>query len=123
MESLNISENKKNMLNSDIIIYTTEDGKTEIKVTVNEETIWLNQYQLEELFNTNRTSIVRHISNIYNSGELEKESTCAKIAQVQTEGIRQIKRQVNYYNLDLIEILLPSLQTRGKLLVVLNNIN
>jgi len=73
------------MLNSDIIIYTTEtteDGKTEIKVTVNEETIWRNQYQLEELFNTNRTSIVRHISNIYNSGELEKESTCAKIAQV-----------------------------------------
>ncbi len=111
------------MLNSDIIIYTTEDGKTEIKVTVNEETIWLNQYQLEELFNTNRTSIVRHISNIYNSGELGKESTCAKIAQVQPEGIRQIKRQVNYYNLDLIEILLPSLQTRGKLLVVLNNIN
>ena len=70
------------MLNSDIIIYTTEDSKTEIKVTVNEKTIWLNQYQLEELFNTNRTSIVRHISNIYNSGELEKESTCAKIAQV-----------------------------------------
>ena len=111
------------MLNSDIIIYTTEDGKTEIKVTVNEETIWLNQYQLETLFNTNRTSIVRHISNIYNSGELGKESTCAKIAQVQPEGIRQIKRQVNYYTLDLIEILLPSLQTRGKLLVVLNNIN
>ena len=70
------------MLNSDIIIYTTEDGKTEIKVTVNEETIWLNQYQLEELFNTNRTSIVRYISNIYNSGELEKESTCAIFAQV-----------------------------------------
>ena len=111
------------MLNSDIRIYTTEDGKTEIKVTVNEETIWLNQYQLETLFNTNRTSIVRHISNIYNSGELGKESTCAKIAQVQTEGIHQIKRQVNYYTLDLIEILLPSLQTRGKLLVVLNNIN
>jgi len=53
------------MLNSDIIIYTSEDGKTEIKVTVNEETIWRNQYQLEELFNTNRTSIVRHISIIY----------------------------------------------------------
>ena len=102
------------MLESDIRTYTTEDGKTEIKVTVNEKTIWLNQYQLEEFFNTNRTSIVRYISNIYNSGELEKESTCAKIAQVQTEGIRQIKRQVNYYNLDLIEILLPLVCNEGQ---------
>ena len=58
------------MLESDIRIYTTEDGKTEIKVTVNEETIWLNQYQLEEFFNTNRTSIVRYISNIGSSSNL-----------------------------------------------------
>ena len=86
----------------DIRIYTTEDGKSEIRVSISQETIWLNQYQLEELFTTNRTSIIRHIANIYKTGELDKEATCAKIAQVRTEGTRTINRKINYYNLDLI---------------------
>ncbi len=90
------------MNNSDIRIFTTEDGNQEIRVKVEGETVWLNQYQLEELFATNRTSIVRHISNIYKSNELDKEATCAKIAQVQKEGKREITRKVNFYNLDLI---------------------
>ncbi len=90
------------MSKSNIEIYTTENGKTEIQVQFDEDTVWLNQYQLEELFETNRTSITKHISNIYKSEELEKKSTCAKIAQVQKEGNRQITRKINFYNLDLI---------------------
>lgn len=68
-----------------IIIYQTEDGKTQIDVHLKNETVWLSQTQMAELFQTDRTSIVRHINNIYKSNELDKESTCAKIAQVRTE--------------------------------------
>jgi len=70
------------MNNSDIQIFTTRDGKTEIDVHLNNETVWLNQYQLKSLFETNRTSINRHNLNIYKTEELEEKSTCAKIAQV-----------------------------------------
>jgi prophage maintenance system killer protein len=90
------------MNKSEIQIFTSKDGKTEIQVKLEDETVWLNQYQLESLFNTNRTSINRHISNIYKSEELEEKSTCAKIAQVQKEGDREIKRRIKYYNLDII---------------------
>ena len=87
---------------SEIKIFTSKDGKTEIQVKLEGETVWLNQYQLEELFETDRTSITRHISNIYKSEELSKETTSAKIAQVQKEGDREITRQINFYNLDVI---------------------
>ena len=90
------------MNNSEIIIFTSKDGKTEIEVKLEDQTVWLNQYQLETLFDTNRTSITRHISNIYKSDELEVKSTCAKIAQDQKEGGREIKREIKFYNLDLI---------------------
>jgi hypothetical protein len=90
------------MNDSNIEIFTTEDGNTEIQVIFDNESVWLNQYQLEELFLTNRTSITKHIANIYKSGELDKNSTCAKFAQVQNEGNRQINRNVKTYNLDLI---------------------
>ena len=66
------------------------------------ETVWLNQAQMAELFQTDRTSVVKHVNNIYKSEELEKDSTCAKIAQVQMEGNRTIKRHIIYYNLDMI---------------------
>jgi len=90
------------MNNSEIQIFTTKDGRTEIEVQLENETVWLNQYQLESLFETNRTSINRHISNIYKTEELEEKATCAKIAQVQKEGDREIKRKIKYYNLDVI---------------------
>ena len=80
------------MNSSDIEIFTTDEGKTEIQVKLDNDTVWLNQYQLEELFKTNRTSINRHISNIYKAGEIDKDSTCAIFAQVQNEGNRQIIR-------------------------------
>ena len=90
------------MRQSEIQIFTSKDGKTEIQVTLDNDTVWLNQYQLESLFETNRTSVNRHISNIYKSEELEEKSTCAIFAQVQKEGNRAIKRQIKYYNLDVI---------------------
>jgi len=66
-----------------IIIYQTEDGQTQIDVRLENETVWLTQAKMAELFETDRTSIVRHINNIYKVEELDRESTCAKIAQVQ----------------------------------------
>jgi hypothetical protein len=88
--------------NSEIILYQTSNGKTKIDVRLENETVWLNQSQLETLFQTDRTSIVKHIKNIYESGELSEEATCAKIAQVQQEGKRNVTRNIVFYNLDLI---------------------
>ena len=85
-----------------IVIYQTEDGQTQIDVRLENDTVWLTQAQMAELFETDRTSIVRHINNIYRIDELERESTCAKIAQVQTEGKREVKRTIPYFNLDMI---------------------
>ena len=85
-----------------IIIYQSEDGKTHIDVRLENDTVWLTQAQMAELFQTDRTSIVRHIQNIYKIGELDRESTCAKIAQVQTEGHRYVRRTIPYFNLDMI---------------------
>jgi prophage maintenance system killer protein len=84
------------------IIYQTEDGQTQIDVRLESETVWLTQAQMAELFETDRTSIVRHINNIYKVEELDRESTCAKIAQVQVEGKRNVKRNIPYFNLDMI---------------------
>ncbi len=90
------------MKQDQIVIYQTEDGQTQIDVRLENETVWLTQAQMAELFQTDRTSIVRHINNIYKVEELDKESTCAKIAQVQIEGKRTVKRNIPYFNLDMI---------------------
>lgn len=90
------------MKQDQIVIYQTEDGQTQIDVRLENETVWLTQAQMAELFQTDRTSIVRHINNIYKVEELDRESTCAKIAQVQIEGNRTVKRNIPYFNLDMI---------------------
>ena len=87
---------------TEILIYQSKDGTTRIDVKLENETIWLNQSQLAELFQTDRTSIAKHIKNIFETGELTEEATCAKIAQVQKEGNRKVTRDILYYNLDLI---------------------
>lgn len=87
---------------SNIAIYQTPDGETIIDVRLEGDTVWLSQAQLALLYNTDRTSIGRHIRNIYSSGELDEESTCAKNAQVQIEGRRRVKRTTYAYNLDMI---------------------
>ena len=73
-----------------------------MKVKLENDTVWLTQNQMAELFGVDRTSIVRHIRNIYKSEELDQNSTCAKNAQVRTEGNRSILREIPYYNLDMI---------------------
>ena len=89
-------------VNDKIIIYQTDDGQTQIDVRLENETVWLTQAQMAVLFQTDRTSIVRHINNIYKLEELEREGTCAKNAQVQTEGNRMVTRTIPYFNLDMI---------------------
>ena len=93
---------KKTSMNNPIEIYRSQDGSIQLNVKLENETVWLTQSQMAELFNVDRTSIVRHIRNIYKSEELEENSTCAKNAQVRIEGQRQIVREIPYYNLDMI---------------------
>ena len=87
---------------NEIIVYQPEGGEFHIEVRMDQDTVWLTQAQMAELFNTDRTSINRHIRNIFQTQELYENSTCAKIAQVRLEGGRSIKRVVPYYNLDMI---------------------
>jgi prophage maintenance system killer protein len=89
-------------LENQIVIYCTEDGETQVDVRLENETVWLTQSQMSELFQTDRTTIVRHINNIYRDNELERDATCAKITQVQKEGNREVRRQIPFYNLDMI---------------------
>lgn len=90
------------MNNSNIIMYTTEDGLTKIEVTFDEDTVWLSLEQMTELFQRDKSTISRHIKNIFSEGELRQESTVAKFATVQMEGTRQVSRDIEYYNLDVI---------------------
>ena len=90
------------VLDNKIVIYQTADGQTTVDVRMEGDTVWLSQAQMAELFQTDRTSILRHIKNIYKTGELEEDSTCAFFAQVRIEGKRTVTRQIPYYNLDLI---------------------
>ena len=86
----------------EIIIYQTEDGLTKLDVRMEDETVWLTQQQMAELFQTSRTNVVDHIKNIYEEGELDENSTCRKFRQVRMEGSRQVTRELPFYNLDMI---------------------
>ena len=88
--------------NCPVVLYTAPDGTTQLDVKLENETVWLTQSQMAMLFDVDRTSVLRHIRNIYKSEELAEISTCAKNAQVRTEGERQIVREISYYNLDMI---------------------
>jgi hypothetical protein len=90
------------MNGSEILLYQSEDGDTKIEVRLENDTVWLNQGQIAELFQVERSVITKHIANIYDSGELEEIPTSAKIAQVQLEGKRRVTRQIEYYDLDVI---------------------
>ena len=88
--------------NSSIEIYRSPEGNIKLNVKLENDTVWLTQSQMAELFAVDRTSVTRHIRNIYKSQELDEKSTCAKNAQVRFEGKRQIVRDIPYYNLDMI---------------------
>lgn len=86
----------------EIILYQSEDGLTKIDVRFEDETVWLTQQQMAELFQSSRSNIVEHIQHIYEEGELDEAATCRKFRQVRTEGSRQVARELPYYNLDMI---------------------
>jgi hypothetical protein len=86
----------------EIIIYQTEDGLTNIEVKIQDETVWLTQQQMADLFQTSRTNVVEHIKHIYDEGELDESSTCRKFRQVRKEGNREVSREMPFYNLDMI---------------------
>jgi hypothetical protein len=88
--------------NSEIIIYQTENGNTKLEVRLENETVWLSQKMMAELFQTSTQNITMHLKNIYDEGELEENSTCKDFLQVQNEGKRQVKRKQKFYNLDVI---------------------
>ena len=85
-----------------IILYQTQDGESKIEVTLSNETVWLTAGQMAELFQRNKSTISRHIKNVFEEGELNQESTVAFFATVQQEGERQVERNIAYYNLDMI---------------------
>ena len=93
-------------MNSDdkgqVIIYQAEDGKTTIDVRLDNDTVWLTQAQLVELYQSSKGNVSEHIKNIYEEGELDRESTVRKFRTVQNEGNRAVARELTYYNLDMI---------------------
>ncbi len=96
-----MAEDEK-MPDGDIVIYQTDDGNTKIDVRIVDESVWLTQQQMAELFQSSRTNIVEHIKNIYAEGELLEDSTCREFRQVRQEGSRQVSRSMPHYNLDMI---------------------
>ena len=89
--------------NSEIIIYQSNDGQTKVDVRIDGDTVWLSLNQIAELFQRDKSVISKHIKNVFEEGELTRESsTVANFATVQNEGKRQVERQVDFYNLDVI---------------------
>ncbi|MFT8709924.1 MAG: RhuM family protein [Sporolactobacillus sp.] len=86
----------------EFIIYQTEDGLTKIDVNMQNETVWLSLAQMADLFQRDKSTISRHIKNIFDEGELQRNSVVANFATVQREGDREVEREMDYYNLDVI---------------------
>jgi len=95
-------KNRPDQGQGEIVIYQAEDGLTKVACRFVDETVWLTQQQMAELFHTSRSNIVEHIGHIYEEGELDGVSTCRKFRQVRMEGNRQVTRELPFYNLDMI---------------------
>lgn len=93
---------KKENLKNDIILFKTTDEKIKIDVLFEDETVWLTQEQMSQLFDKGRSTITEHIGNVFSEGELEQNLTCRKFRQVRKEGSRNVEREIDYYNLDVI---------------------
>lgn len=92
---------KKNKM-TEIVIYKTKSGTIDLKIDIEKETLWATQSQIASVFDVNPQAITKHLKNIYHEGELSRSATCSKMEQVQNEGARLVKRQVEVYNLDAI---------------------
>ena len=90
------------MKESNILLYETEDGKINVDVILKDETIWLSQKSMSELFDVNVPAINKHLNNIYEEKELDKNSTISKMEMVRKEGNRNVNRELEFYNLDAI---------------------
>jgi len=87
---------------SSFILFKTEDEKISVDVRFEDETVWLTQDQMAELFGKGRSTITEHILNVFDEGELEQNRTCRKFRLVRQEGNRLVERELDYYNLDVI---------------------
>jgi len=97
-----MTENLPQKNHSQILIYQTESGKIKLEVRLENETVWLTQKLMAELFQTTKQNISLHIQNIFAEGELTEDSTVKNFLTVQSEGNRRVKRLIEYYNLDMI---------------------
>ena len=99
-------KNKKSMVKNnsftEFLLYATPNGKVKVEIFLRDENIWLTQAKIAKLFGVERSVVTKHLQNIFQEGELDKNSTCVKIAQVQKEGNRAVSREIEYYNLDAI---------------------
>ena len=87
---------------TDLVLFNSSDGKISLPVAVNNETVWLTLDQISALFQRDKSTISRHIRNVFQENELERDATVAKFATVQEEGSRRVEREIDYYNLDVI---------------------
>ena len=87
---------------AEFLVFTSQSGKNTIEVRVKDETVWLTQYQMALHFGKGRSTITEHIGNVYEEGELEQNPTSRKFRQVRKEGTREVEREIDYYNLDVI---------------------
>jgi hypothetical protein len=97
-----MKKNETEPTKSELILYQTQDGKTKVEVRLQDETVWLSQKLMAELFQTTPQNITTHLRNIFNEGELDEAATCKDFLQVQTEGSRRVERTQRFYNLDAI---------------------
>jgi len=87
---------------TDFLLYTTPNGEVKVEVILHNETVWLSQRSIAQLFGVQVPAISKHLDNIYESGELTREATISILETVQTEGLREVKRNIEYCNLDAI---------------------
>ena len=93
---------KKSELKNSVVMYQAKSGAIELRGDIQKETLWATQAQIADVFGVERSVVTKHIRNIYKEKELEQKATCAKFAQVQTEGSRVVERSLEHYNLDTI---------------------
>jgi len=90
------------MNTGEILIYKNAEGSIKIDVRLEDETVWLTQDQMATLFGKGRSTVAEHIGNVFDEGELEQNRTCRKFRQVRQEGTREVEREIEHYNLDVI---------------------
>lgn len=101
--------------NGNVIVYVDDNGKPQVDVRFQDETVWLTQAQLVDLYQLSKANVSEHIKNIFDEGELDRAATVRKSRTVRTEGDRQVERELEYYNIDTCK--LSTKQTKEKMLV------